>query len=136
MSVAEILTTAVKNITGLNNRVYYAQALKNAAAPFCFWEDSAWDEEDALDGPSGLQSESFLFHVVSSHLSELETLSEALKSQIRALGGTVSGGILIEEVHLSRTSPDLNEREVGLYRRVFLVEVNYQYVQVSDPDTE
>ena len=45
---------------------------------------------------------------------------------LKALRGTVGGGIFVEKVHVSQRSPDLKEMEVNKYRRMYVLRIAYQ----------
>ncbi len=66
------------------------------------------------------------------------------KKAIRDMRGTVwstpqdddeegpKGSILIEDVNIEQSSPDLIEMEVGYYRRMYNVRLDYQTEEVRD----
>lgn len=126
--------TALKAITGMSDKVYHAEALKNAAAPFIFWLQTLEDEEQALDGYTGLLSASMEIHVVAKNLASLNSISKAARSAVIALQGTTSGGFLFEKVAVQLATPVIDEREVGLFRKVYSVNIQYQIVSI--PDTQ
>ena len=102
------------------------EGLKNAAAPFVFYIQSAEDEEDALDGRTGLESASFEIHCVAKTYAGLIYLAGSVRLALQELQGTTHNGLLIERVQVRQASPDLKEEEVNLYRRAYTLQINYQ----------
>ena len=102
------------------------EALKNATAPFAFYLQTAEDEEDALDGFTGLQTATFEVNVVAKTYASLIWLAGSAKLALQELQGTTHEDLVIERVSVRQTSPDLKEQEVDLYRRRYALQVNYQ----------
>jgi len=116
----DAVITALKTITGMSNKVFHAQALKTATAPFIFWVQYEDDTEQALDGYTDLHSASYEIHIVAENVDALNTLSSAAKEKIIALQGGS-----FDRVDISMTSPLIDEREVNLYRKVYNIKINY-----------
>lgn len=135
MSVIDPIITQLRTITGLTNKVYHAEALKNAEAPFVFWLQTAESIEQALDGYTSLESAGFEVHVVAKKLASLDTMSAAVRAAIIAFQGTTSGGYIYERVNIRMASPEIHEKEVSLYRKVFRFDIDYQTVPAEGTNT-
>lgn len=126
MTPDELIKTALERIADLPGKVYPLEGLKNAAAPFVFYLQMAEDEEEVLGGPTGLLSASFEINCVAKTYSGLIALAGAVRPALQRLQGTAEGGLLIERARVRQASPDLKEREVNLYRRMYVLQLNYQ----------
>ena len=126
ITVYEPIIEALETITALSDKVYHAEALKNAAAPFAFWRQTAEEEEQALDGYTGLLSGGLDVHIVARNLQSLNSLSVAVRSVLIALQGQEISGFLYEKISVRMSSPVLHEREVGMFRKVYSVSIEYQ----------
>lgn len=126
MTLDEIIKTTLEPVTGLDGHVYPLEGLKNATPPFAFYLQTAEDEEDTLDGRTGLMEATFEVHIVAKTYASLIWLAGSAKTALQALQGTTHEGLLIERVTIRQASPDLKEMEVNLYRRPYRLQVNYQ----------
>ena len=126
MTPEELIKTALEPIDGLLGKVFPLEAMKDAVAPFVFYLRQTWEEEDALDGPTGLQSGTFELNCVAQTYARLIALAGAVRSRLQAMQGTSHGGLYIERVVIRQASPDLKEREVNLYRRMYVLQIYYQ----------
>lgn len=126
MTPEQAILAALEPIAGLAGKVYPLEGLKNATAPFVFYLRQAEDEEESLDGPTGLLSATFEVNCVAATYAGLTSLARAVRSVLQALQGTAHGGLLIERATVRQASPDLREREVNLYRRMYVLQINYQ----------
>lgn len=126
MTPEQLMKTALERIDGLSGKVYPLEALKNAAAPFVFYLQTAEDEENALDGRTGLLSASYEINCVAKTYASLAWLSGTVRPALQALQGTTHEGIAIERITIRQASPDLKEKEVNLYRRMYVLTVDYQ----------
>lgn len=91
-----------------------------------FYLQTAEDEEETLNGSTGLLSASFEVNAVARTYAELVTLAGAVRANLRTLQGTIHDGLLIERAIVRQASPDLKEREVNLYRRAYVLQMHYQ----------
>ena len=143
------LVSALESVSMLSGKVAALQPKKDWKAPFAFYQPTTDDEERALDGDTGLQSWTATVHLVHPTFRGLQVLCAYAKTAIRALRGTekstpeydpasegLRGTILIEDAEATQTSPDLFESEVGVYRRMYTVRIDFQTESVSDIDTE
>lgn len=126
MTPEEIIVAALETIDGLRSNVYPAEALKNATAPFVFYLQAADDETETLDGPTGLMSATYEIHCVAQSYAVLLWLVGSVRPALQAMQGKTYNGLLIERASVRQASPDLKEREVGLYRRMLRLELHYQ----------
>ena len=121
-------------------QVYALGPAKNAAPPFTFYIRRSCEEEQALDGGTGLQQASFVLHLVTARYEDLSVLGDQIRRAILRLRGHRfmlietapvphegdADAIFIEDVTIQENSPDLLETEVGLYRRIYDVDIHYQ----------
>lgn len=132
MTPEQVVKTALEAVDGQAGKAFPLEGLKNAKAPFSFYLRQNWDEEDALDGPTGLQSATFELNFVARSYAELIALSGAAVPVLQGLQGTSHEGLYIERVQIRQASPDLKEKEVNLYRRMYVLQMNYQE---EEPET-
>ena len=126
MSVFQAVRSAVNSIPEVSGRVYHAEALKNAAAPFVFWLQTGEDYEEDLNGRTELGEDRYELHIVTKNLEALDSISASVREAVESLQGTTVNGILYEIVKLRQISPVINEHEVNCYRKVYEVAVYYQ----------
>ena len=126
MTPEEAILTALEPIAGLRDKVYPMEALKNATAPFVFYCQTAGDEEDDLDGQTGLQTTAFEIHCVAKSYAALVSLAGAVRLALQGMQGRTYGSLLIERAKVRQASPDLHEREVNMMRRVYTLQLDYQ----------
>ena len=126
MTLDKIIKATLEPIAGLDGHVYPLEGLKNATPPFAFYLQTAEDEEDTLDGRTGLLEAAFEVHIVAKTYANLIWLAGSAKLALQELQGTTHEDLLIERASVRQTSPDLKETEVNLYRRVYTLRVNYQ----------
>ena len=132
MTPDKAIVTALETIAQLQGSVYPAEALKNAAAPFVFYLQHAEDEEETLDGPTGLMSAVFEIGCVAKSYASLIWLAGAVRPALQRMQGQTYEGLLIERATVRQASPDLKEKEVGLYRRALRLELHYQKEENSN----
>lgn len=123
-----VVSTALSAIEMTSGQAYPAEALKNATAPFTFYTRQADDEEIGLDGFTGLRSAVFSIHCVAVNYAQLVALSGAVRAVLQGLQGGTYNDLLIEQVVVRQASPDLKEKEVYLYRRMYNLQIKFQEV--------
>ena len=126
MTLDKIIKTTLEPITGLDKHVYPLEALKNATPPFVFYFQSAEDEEDTLSGSTGLMEAAFEIHLVAKTYASLVWLATSVRPALQQLQGTTHEDLLIERVTVTQASHDVKDKDVNLYRRPYLLRVNYQ----------
>lgn len=131
MTPDEAIKAALEAIEGLSGKVYPLEGLKNASAPFVFYLQQLEDEEEVLEGHTGLLSASFEINCVAKTYAGLVALAGAVRTALQALQGAAYDGLLIERAAVRQASPDLKETEVNLYRRMYVLTVNYQNEEES-----
>lgn len=120
------IKAVLEPIDGLRSKVYPVDALKDAAPPFVFYVQHEEDESDDLDGQTGLQSASFEIHCVAKSYASLVAVAAAVRTALGNMQGKTFEDLLIERAKVRQSSPDLNEREVHLLRRVYTLQLDYQ----------
>lgn len=131
MYLEDAICAALETIEQLRDKVYPAEALKKATAPFVFYLQHNDDDKEDLNGCTGLCSAVFEVNVVAPTYTQLLQLTDAAKNALRSMQGASFGNLYVERVSVHTTSPDLKEREVNLYRRMLELRINYQYEEVS-----
>ena len=126
MTPEQAVTAVLETVDGLAGKVFPAEALKNAAAPFAFYLLDEDSEREALDGPTGLCSATLEVHCVARNYGELVAMSAAVRSALRGMQGQTFDGMLIERATVRQRSPDIKEVEVNLYRRMYVLQLDYQ----------
>lgn len=126
MTPEQAIKTALEPIAEISGKVYPLEGMKNAAAPFVFYLRRTEEEDEALDGLTGLQSGAFEVHCVAQNYAQLISLAGSVRSRLQGMQGVTYDGLLIERATIRQTSPDLKEREVNLYRRMYVLQLNYQ----------
>ena len=132
MSPDRVLVEQLGKVAGLADRVWPLQPKKNAEPPFAFYVKVAGTEDYTLDGPAGLLHCGYKLHTVAGDYSALVSLGWLVKTAMDTMQGQRFGPegsekLLIERVQLKQASPDLYETEVGLYRRIYDLTIDYQY---------
>lgn len=120
------ICAALERIAAPFDGVFPAEALQNAGERFIFYRRLSADEEDDLSGGTGLLETVIEVNCVAPTYGELQRISGAAKSLLQDMQGRQYENLLIERVHVRQASPDLREKEVGLYRRVYALTINYQ----------
>lgn len=126
MTPEEVILTVLEPIAGLRGKVFPMEALKNATVPFVFYRQMEGDEEDTLDGQTGLQTATFEIHCVAKSYAALVSLAGAVRLALQKMQGHTYDGLLIERAKVRQASPDLYEREVNMMRRVYTLQLDYQ----------
>ena len=129
---------------GGDPKVGALQPKKDWKAPYVFYIPSEDSEEETLDGSTGLQSFAATLHCVAGTHRGLQLLCQRCKKALKDMRGAVystpehdqdegpKGTVLIEDVTLEQSSPDLLEVEVGYYRRMYTVRLDYQTEEVRE----
>lgn len=126
MSVFQPVRNAVNGIAAVSGKVYHAEALKNASAPFVFWLQTGEQYEQTLEGRTELGEDRYELHIVTKNLEDLDSISASVRDAVEGLQGTTVNGILYEQMEVRQISPVINEHEVNLYRKVYEVTIRYQ----------
>ena len=140
------LTAALESVPELAGKVSAIQPKKDFRAPFAFYTPSTDEEQEALDGGTGLQGFVCTLHIVAGSFRALQLLCLKAKRTVRSMCGQTfstpekdpdpgpKGRILIEDTDMTQSSPDLFETEVGYFRRMYTVRLDYQTEEVFDDD--
>lgn len=146
MSPEFALVAALETVEDLTDRVTPLQPKKGTAPPFAFYVPTADTEQPLLDGPSGLQSFSATLHLVAASHRRLQLLAAEAKQAVLGMRGKVyrtpeedeaaglKGAVLIEDAETEQSSPDLYEAEVGFYRRIYTVRLDFQTEEVNEDE--
>ena len=126
MSVFQAVRSAINGIEAVSGKVYHAEALKNAAAPFVFWLQTGEEFEQDLNGRTELGRDQYEVHIVTKNLEALDAISAELREAVEALQQNTVNGILYEIIRVRQISPVINEHEVNLYRKVYEIDIFYQ----------
>ena len=140
------LVQALETVPGLQDKTNALQPKKGVKPPFAFYVSSTDDEEQALDGGTGLMRYTATVHLVSGSFRGLQLLCAWARSAVLAMQGAtystpadeldsvLRGRILVEDTNMTQSSPDLYESEVGYYRRMYTVRIDYQTEEVLTDD--
>lgn len=130
MSVEAALVQALETVPALAGKVSAVQPIAQAAPPFAFYIPTADAAEEDLDGDTELRSFGATVHLVAATARALYNLCRLARAAVADMKGTIYGDagsrILVERARIDQTSPDLYEAEVGLFRRVYTVSLDYQ----------
>lgn len=132
MGIEQYATEALRRAALAGGRVYPAEALKNAEAPFLFYTIERAEPEETLHGDCALCLCRLRVHAVAAEYAVMTALARQARAALRALARTEGQGVRVERVHLSQTAPDLHESEVNLFRRVTEAEINYYDMEDTD----
>ena len=130
MSVFDAVKAAVEAAADLSGSVFHVEALKNAAPPFAFWLQTREETEQALDGYTELDTAAFELHICSRYLDQLDAKAAAARTAVISLQGTETEDVLYERINIRQITPVIHEREVGLYRKVYEITINYQSIPI------
>lgn len=140
------LVQALETVPALKGRINALQPKKGVKPPYAFYASDADDEEQALDGGTGLMRYTATLHLVESSFRGLQLLCAWARSAVLAMRGAtystpadepddiIRGRILVEDTGMQQSSPDLYEAEVGYYRRMYTVRIDYQTEEVFEDD--
>ena len=140
------LVAALETVPALKDRVSALQPMKGLRPPFAFYISDGDDEEQALDGLTGLQQFTGTVHLVAGTFRGLQLLSARARLAVQQMQGQLYstpendiedvplGRILVEAAVMTQSSPDLYETEVGYYRRMYTVRLDYQTEEVINND--
>ena len=124
--VESLIIEPLERIADFDDKVYPSEALKNASAPFAFYRLLQDECEQDLSGDTELSFSRFELHIVAKTLVQVGQLADAARAELRRLAGCTVHGRYVERVRISLASPDLHDREVELFRRVYNVEIWWQ----------
>ena len=140
------LVAALEMVPALRGKVSAMQPKKDVKPPFTFYVPMADRESECLDGSSGLQSFEATVHLVAASHRGLQLISAQSKAKVHGMRSVVyrtpaedeaeglKGAVLIENTTMVQSSPDLYESEVGFYRRVYTVSIDYQTENVIEDE--
>ena len=126
--VEGVVKSVLGEIEMISGNVFIAEAIKNATPPFVFYSPQTDEEDYALDGHTGLHTAFYAVHCVSVSYAQLVALCGLVRSALHNIRGKTLNGILFEQITIRQASPDIKEKEVNFYRRVYTLQVNYQEV--------
>lgn len=125
MALEQIIKTALEGVKGLSGHVYTAEALRDEPL-FAFYRIRTWNEEEVLEGGTGLETAEVEIHVVAGSYAAMASTATLAAAAVKRLRGIQTGGVYIERVSVSQQSPDLKEMEVNKFRRMYLLRIDYQ----------
>ena len=143
------LTAAMRTVAVLedpnSHEVKFAalQPKKDWKTPFAFYIPTEDEEDQDLNGPAGRQHFTAQLHLVGGTHLGLQLLCRRAKKAVRDMTGETysteppgwpRGSILVEEARAAQSSPDLYDVEVGLYRRIYTVQIDYQTEEVYEDE--
>ena len=143
------LTAAMRTVAVLedpaSHEVKFAalQPKKDWKPPFAFYIPTEDEEDRDLNGPAGLQHFTAQLHLVGGTHRGMQLLCQRAKKAVRDMTGETyssetpgwpRGSILVEEARAAQSSPDLYDAGVGLYRRVYTVQIDYQTEEVYEDE--
>ena len=123
---------ALRTIEQLSGRVYPLEGLKSAAVPFVIYFRQQWEAEEDLHGTIALEKAIFELDLITETYADLVSISGSLQEKLLGLKCEEYDGLTIERSTLRQTSPDIREHEVDLYRRMFVLQINYQKEELSN----
>ena len=126
MSCDKAILAALEPLEGLRTAPGPVELLREAVPPFVFFLQVYEEETDTLEGGAGLFTSEYEIHLVTALYAQLQELAPRVRLALRGLAGQTVAGTLVQRVTVEQASPDLREREVGYYRRVYRARFNYQ----------
>ena len=143
------LTAAMRTVAVLtdpdSNEVKFSalQPKKDWKPPFAFYIPTDDDEDRDLNGPNGQQRFAAQLHLVGGTHRGMQLLCQRAKKAVRDMTGETyrtetpgcpRGSILVEDARAAQSSPDLYDAGVGLYRRIYTVQIDYQTEEVYEDE--
>lgn len=126
MLLEEVLVAVLEAVDGLHDRVCPIEDIQKSTGPLAVYEQQSEQEEACIDGAAGLLTASFKIHVFHGTYQKMRLLAEKVKEKIKSLRQRTEGIFCIEEVTVTMAHPDLQENRVQLFRRAYLVTIQYQ----------
>lgn len=120
MTVFELIPAVLKPV-----EVYPGEAPKTAGSRFVVYMMNSNREKMALDGHTGLWTAVFDVNCVAGTYADVVSLAERVRSALSEMQGKSFDGLLVEQVNI-QASPDLKEVDVGLWRRLYMLTLDYQ----------
>lgn len=108
--------------------VFAAAAIKGKQPPFIFYQLHRCEAVETLDGDTPLLSAVFEVDAVGRGMAEAAAVGRRASQALRTLRGSQPDGLAIQRARVTQESPDIREREVNLWRRVYALRINYQEV--------
>ena len=148
MSPEFALKEILESVPVLNDKVSAIQPKKDFRPPFAFYVSDTDDEEESLDGWTGLQRYTGSVHLVNASYRGLQLLCARVRKAFQEARGALyetpenepdtvmRGRILVENAVITQSSPDLYESEVGYYRRVLNIRLDYQTDEIFQDEEE
>lgn len=125
MALEQVIKTALEGVARLSGHVYAAEALREEPL-FAFYRVRSWDEEDVLEGGTGLETAEVEIHIVAGSYAAMASAAAQAVAAVKRLRGAQAGGIYVEKVRIRQQSPDLKEMEVNKFRRMYVLRIDYQ----------
>ena len=125
MGLEQSIKAALEGVRGLSGHVYTAEALRDEPL-FAFYRVRTWNEEDVLEGGTGLETAEVEIHIVAGSYTAMTATAALAAAAVKGLRGVQTGGVYIERVRVSQQSPDLKEMEVNKFRRAYVLRIDYQ----------
>lgn len=128
-----VVKDTLLTVDGLGTgHVAAVEEMRGISTPFVVFTRQEWDEERDLLDWTGLCDASYDVDIVAPSIQAVAALERKVITAFRALEQTTTDGFLIEAVAIRQASPDLREKEIGQFRRVYDLQINYQEVTTNE----
>ena len=125
LDLEEILVAAIESIDGLKDRVCPVVDIQKNTGPLVVYDQRTDTGEWSISGDTGLLTAVFEVHCLHSTYKKMRLLAAAVKGKLKGMHGNDSP-LLIEDVRVEQTVPDILETKVQLYRRTYNLTIHYQ----------
>lgn len=120
------LVAALEEIEGLKGCVCPVIDIHKSTGPLIVYDPRKETEERSISGRTGLLYAEFIVHALHNSYTKMRQLCGKAKKALQALEGLEKPPLRIETVDVELTTPDLFESRVELFRRTYIVKIEYQ----------
>jgi hypothetical protein len=124
MALKEGLTAALEVVIG-TGKVHPLRADEDEKPPYAVYLQASRNEYQSLNGYEGLTKNEYEISVFHKSHSALCTIADSAVTALKALLGTMCGGVFIQDIVVDENSPELYEPEVKLYRKIINLKIMY-----------
>ncbi len=120
------LVSRLETVEGLAGRVEPLLDITYNTGPLAVYARAKQASGYDLQGCTGLQTAEFTVHALDNTYRKMTALATQVAEVCQALQGYKQNGLWIEAVTVEQTTPDLREVHVNLFRRTYVVTLEYQ----------
>lgn len=125
MAIEEIISAQLSTITGLSGKVQPVRANQATSAPYLVYRQTGGSGHDSLNSFDGPYKADYELNILATTYASMKTIAAAVLAKLKSLQGNTYSGTLIQAVMVDENSPELEEIEVNLYRKIINLSLIY-----------